>query len=125
MNVLTYETVVQEVLTAIPEVKTYYNKLIEEDVIDSESGAHIVFGYVYVPVLLDAFKTNNTALIKRMFEFLEQMASSSDKECCSVCDFSVLEAINDEIPDNVLYSYMGAETRLDFDYMKKNIGYLK
>lgn len=121
---LRYDVVVNEAKTAIPEFKEKYDSLIKENILDEDDGVHIVFGYAFVPVLLDAIQKKNEALIKRMFDFLELMVKSPDKECGAVCDFSVLEAINGEVPDEVLYSYMGPETRLDFEYMKDVVGYL-
>lgn len=115
---LTYENLVFSANERIPEVKEYYDALVKKDVIDSKSGNHIVFGYVYVPVLTDAIKSDKTELVKNMFSFLEEMASSDDGHIVEVCDQSVLEALNDEFDDKLLFPLMGENTKVGFAALK-------
>ncbi len=116
---LTYENLVFSANERIPEVKEYYDALIKKDVIDSKSGNHIVFGYVYVPVLTDAIKNGKKELVKNMFAFLEEMASSGEHRIEEVCDQSVLEALNDEFDDELLIPLMGENTKVGFAALKQ------
>ena len=115
---LTYDNLISSVNEIIPEVKNKYDELIKTGIIDNEVGNHIVFGYVYVPVLSYAIKTGKKELVKNMFSFLEEMASSEDRRIVEVCDQSVLEALNDEFDDNVLIPLMGENTKVGFAALK-------
>ena len=115
---LTYNNLLDEALRVLPEFRAAYQVLLEKDYLDKDSGNHIVFGYAFVPVLTEAIKSRDRACVERMFAFLEQMAASQDHLVGEVCDFSILEALNDEFDDQVLLTYMGPETRKDFACIK-------
>ena len=86
--------------------------------IDSESGNHIIFSYVFVPVLLNALKQNDNNTVTKMFDFLEEMSESNDLNVIEVCDQAVLEELNDEVDESVLYRYMGNKTKEGFEFIK-------
>lgn len=116
---LTYDNLIQEAQNNLPMFKTKYNQLVEDDVIDTESGKHIVFGYAFTPVLSEAIAKDDEETAKKMFLFLEQMASSEDNLVVEVCDQSVLEVLNDQFDDKVLKRYMGTNTRDGFKAIKQ------
>ena len=116
---LKYDTLVSEALKAIPEFKAEYDKLISADIIDAESGNHIVFGFTFVPVLLSAIQDGNESLRDSMLAIVEQMASSEDRLVVEVCDYSILEALNDHVEDSVLMPLLGEQTRIGFDAIKR------
>lgn len=122
---ITYDNVVEIAKIEIPEFAAECEAEINDGLLFSDSGVHIYFNYAFVPVLIEAANRNDDELLKRLFVFMERMVNSGDKEVASVCDFSILEAVNGEISEDVLYKYMGDETRRDLDYMRKGIGYLQ
>jgi hypothetical protein len=107
---MTYESLLRETIKALPEFKEKYNKSINDGTIDAETGAHIVFGVVFTPLLKKAIMGNKT-LAKKMFRQLEIMAESEDDRVQEVCDQSVLEAICDVFPVSVFWPMAGEETR--------------
>ncbi len=116
---LTYDNLIQEAQYALPMFKAKYNQLIEADEIDTKSGMHIVFGYAFTPILIEAIKNNDKEVAKIMFSFLERMASSKDNLVVEVCDQSVLEVLNDEFDEGVLSEYMGTNTQNGFRTIKQ------
>ena len=115
---LTYDNLVENALIAVPAFAEKYLELINEDYIDKESGNHIVFGYAYTPVLIDAIKNHDSETVVNMFEFLEFISQSEDGRVVEVCDQSVLEALNDEFDDELLIQLMGESTREGFAAIK-------
>jgi len=118
---LTYENLLDEVLQELPEFKDAYNKELSEDSIDKDSDLHIVFSYVFVPLLSEAIKAKSE-LTTKMFNFLEKMASSHDHLVQEVCDFTVLEELCDEFKDSEIYSYFGESTKKGFFAVRQYIG---
>ena len=119
---LSYDNLLSEALKALPEMKEEYDKLISQDEIDKNSGMHIVFDYTLIPIILRSVKDNNKAILKICFQFIEQMASSEDRLVGEVCDFSILERLNDELDDSVLLPLLGEKSKENFydikQYMK-------
>lgn len=107
---MTYKNLLEDSLKALPEFETEYEKNIEADVIDKESGMHIVFGYIFEPMLSKAIKQDRK-LATKMFDFLEQMAGSEDVRVQEVCDQAVLEALYWEHTSTILWPMMKEKTR--------------
>ena len=116
---LTYDNLITEAQIELPNFKTKYNQLIEDNMIDTESGKHIVFGYVFTPLLLEALTNNDEETVTTMFSFLEEMACSKDNRVVEVCDQSVLERLNDEFDENILKKYMGTNTSKGYKALKR------
>ena len=116
---ITYNNLISKALEAVPEFNDEYNRLIKRNIIDAESGNHIVFAYAFTPVLIEAIRTNNKPLQEVMFGFLEEMASSEDRLVVEVCDYSVLEEINDETDLYSIIDLMGPKTREGVDAIKQ------
>ena len=115
---ITYENLVKDAHDKVPAFATKYDELIRDDYIDKSSGNHIVFGYAFAPVLIDAIQSHQDDIVKNMFDYLEEMSNSNDGRVVEVCDQSVLEAINDEIDDDILIGFMGLKTKEGFDAIK-------
>lgn len=107
---MTYENLLSDALDALPELKKEYENNLKDDIIDEDSGMHVVFGFVFEPMLSNAIK-NNKPLAKKMFDYLEKMADSDDVHVQEVCDQSVLEALYGEHPAGVLWPLMQKKTR--------------
>lgn len=116
---LTYDNLIQEAQIELPNFKTKYDQLITDDVLDNQSGKHIVFSYAFTPVLSNAIKNGDEETSKKMFTFLEKMASSEDNRVVEVCDQSVLEVLNDEFGGNVLKRYLGTNTAEGYRALKQ------
>ena len=115
---LTYDNLLQEARNAIPEFDTEYNQLLNQDLFDEQAGNHIVFGYAFTPLLVNAIKNHTEPLEAKMIDFLERMASSSDRYVVEVCDQSVLEVLNDEFEDDQLRKILKKETLVGFEALK-------
>ena len=115
---ITYQNLLDKAKSKLPEFASEYDRLINKDSIDLESGNHIVFSYAFTPVLINAIKRNDNDVIKRMFDFIEEMSASEDVNVIEVCDQSILEELNDEIDDRILFRYMGVKTKEGFDIVK-------
>lgn len=115
---LNYETLLGAALGRFPEFRAEYEKLVSADEIDRDTGVHIVFSYAFVPLMINAVETNDRKLAERLFSFVEEMAKSEDDRVAEVCDFTVLEELNDALSDEQLYSFMGEVTAEDFRLIK-------
>lgn len=116
---LTYDNLLSEAFNKVPQFRAEYKELMREDVLDADSGNHTIFGYAFTPMLINAIKNEDKATVKNMMDFLEDMASSSDNKVVEVCDYSVLEALNDEIEENIISSLIGEDTRIGYLEIKK------
>lgn len=116
---LTYDNLIQEAQMELPNFKTKYDQLITDDVLDNQSGKHVVFSYVFTPILSNAIKGGDEEAAKKMFAFLEKMASSEDNRVVEVCDQSVLEELNDEFSGNTLKRYLRANTADGYKALKQ------
>lgn len=120
---LTYDNLLENA-KKIVEFSKLYNRLVADDEIDKDTGNHIVFSYVFNPLLFNAIKSGNTKLTKELLDFLENMAKSKDNLVQEVCDFTVLEELQSIIPQTTLYPLLGEKTKEGFiatrQYLKPN-----
>jgi len=93
---MTYDALSSELIALIPELREPYEKEVEWwD--GKDPGPHNFFGDVVTPFLLDLLgKCENEELIRRLFVFFAEMASSEDKGVQEVLSFSVLERLGDD-----------------------------
>lgn len=97
-----YENLVNEARHDIPEFEAEYTKMINEGTLYADSGVHIVFSYAFVPLVIDAIKSNDQDLENRLFDFIEKMAESNDKLVSEVVDFTIMEELHDNVPNDTL-----------------------
>ncbi len=93
---MTYLHLIDNLLQTIPEIEqSYINEL---DWWDGEPpGAHIVFGDILNPLLIEKLKMNDDIdLLKRIFDFFELMALSDDEKVKEVLACTVLERLGDD-----------------------------
>lgn len=93
---MNYETLVERALEEIPEFNSFYYSELENNNLFEDSGVHVVFSYVFVPLFTRAIKSNNQELVKRLSEFLEKMEESDDVLVQEVSAFTVIEELADE-----------------------------
>ncbi len=107
---MTSDTLVDNLLDNIPELKSMYNK--EMEWWNEFPGNHIVFGDLIIPFLIDSIDSEiNINIVKRIFRFFERMATSQDKDVKNVLVVTILESLGDskEILKKAK-NYMGTET---------------
>lgn len=108
---MTYENLLTNAISDVPAFAKEYQRLMDADMIDSNTGNHIVFGYAFTPVLIGAINATEKSVVRGMLAFLEKMASSDDVRVVEVCDQSVLEELNDEVDWKDLRGLMGPKTK--------------
>lgn len=107
-----YETIIQEFITSFPELKQLAQDELNKTWHREEQLVHVFFGNILNKYLVEKLSsTKNDGLFKRLFEFLELMAVSDDKQVREVLTDSILEYLGDnkEILDKAR-SLMGSET---------------
>ena len=117
-----YETVLSELLSTVPEIKTIVReKMIAEDV-DEDDGMHIIFSFVIVPLLKEWCK-KDSYIIGKIFDFFENMANSDNNNVLEILDFSVLEAIADieESERKILENFMKPKTLDRYQYIRDHM----
>ena len=107
---MTYENLLNDSLESLPEFEKEYQNNIKNDVIDKDAGMHVVFGFVFTPLLEKAISGDKT-LAEKMFKYLEKMAASEDVRVQEVCDQSVIEVLYDNYPATKLWPLMQEKTR--------------
>lgn len=112
MNKLNETNAIELLLESIPEIKQLYNE--EINWWDGEfPGLHNIFGNVLNPYLTKLLSEDeNTELLKRIFDYIENMATSDDKYVHNVLDVTILEYLDDDknIRETSL-KYMGTNTK--------------
>ena len=103
---MNYNNLIADVCNEFKEVKNLYTIELERDNLDSESGPHTVFSFVFVPLLKNAIKNHDLLAIK-MFRYLEKMENSEDLHVSEVSEFTVLEEIADNFSYEEIVPYMG------------------
>lgn len=77
-----YNSLIEDIFNAIPELREEYSSKAEENLIDEETGVHIVFGMIIVPYLVKLLKMKENyeckEVLRRIFIFFEEMAKSDD-----------------------------------------------
>lgn len=111
MSELNYETVDQELIKSLPEIREPYEEELKSWT-GEEPGQHNIFGNVLNPFLLDLLqKDSNEGLIKRAFDFIEQMATSNDEKVSNVVQVTICEQLGDDkIILEKARKYMGQKT---------------
>ncbi len=109
---MTYNNLYKEFKEIIPEGMEFYQRREKELCIDEMDGTHIFFGMIVVPYILYSVQNEETSVIKRIFQFLENMATCNDVKINEVLDFTVLEQLVDEEKEILeqCKPYMGSYT---------------
>lgn len=90
-----YNNIMAVLFEMIPEVKEEYNKRKQEDLVDEDTGKHMVFGLVIVPYILGEVNSDGEN-IGKIFDFLEEMSLCDDVKVRELLDFTILEQFIDE-----------------------------
>ena len=94
MKVITYETAVPELLRVIPEFKGQYDGLLA--FLEDATGPHLVFAEFARFVMNQLRTRKKEPVLRRSFEFLEDVAKSEEKEAQELVQMSFLENLGKE-----------------------------
>lgn len=112
---ITGKNLIKTAMAELPEFKEEYEKQIAEDIIDDETGLHIVFEYAFDPLVIEAVQSKDTEKCKRFFDFIEKMAESRDDDVMEVTDFSVMERLIGDIGKAELVKHLGKYSMESFE----------
>ena len=118
---INYNNLIYIAAENIDEFKKQYLVELERDNIDKDSGVHTVFSLVFNPILFNAIKHNDEALINKMFKFMEEMEICGDTYVAEVLEFTILEELADEFDESELTKHMLPETKLAYEQISKYI----
>jgi hypothetical protein len=110
MSSLTYDHVEQAMKDAVPEVEEHYPSLINWH---PTPGLHTLLNFVLRPVMSSALDTGkDAALLRRIFDFFEEMARSSDLRVVNLLEVEIFERLVGE-PERLAtaWKFMGEETK--------------
>ena len=103
----------------IPEVAATYEKEVEWQEGD-ETGAHIIFGDVLVPHIIELVEEQESESLKKIFEFIEHLLSLGDEYAEEVVMLSVIESLYYRLENfSAVYLPMKEKTRLCFERLKQ------
>ncbi len=116
-----YEELYKDFAKLFPDDEVVLNDLEISADVDEEDGMHILFGMVVFPFISKLVEDGENEKLKRVFDFLEQMASSKDSRICEVLEFTILENIITSGKDflNICKPYMGSETGKSCEYIER------
>lgn len=97
---LTYQNIIELFLKDFPEFrdKAEEDKVFWQEEEDEKPLIHVFFGDILNPFLVNEalIKTDDTALIKRLFQFMEKMSVSKDVKVQEVLGVTILEGLGDD-----------------------------
>ena len=103
----------------VPEIAATYEKEVEWQEGD-ETGAHIIFGDVLVPHIIELVEKQDRESIKKIFEFIEHVLLLEDEYAEEVVVLSVIESLYYQMEDlSAVYLHMKEKTRLCFERLKQ------
>lgn len=111
---LKYTNVDKELLVALPELKARYKKEANwQHEVGGEPGQYDVFCFVLKPFLRELLdKADDQELLRRVFEFFEEMARSPDLQVSNLLQVGIFRSLVGE-PERlkIAWNYMGEETK--------------
>lgn len=113
MNDLTYSRVSDALISALPEFQERYRRELSWWQGSEPPGQYTVFGFVAKPAVRELLTSNTQPdLLKRVFDFFEEMARSSDIQVPNLLQIEIFEWLIGE-PDMLAtaWQYMGEETK--------------
>jgi hypothetical protein len=110
---LTYDNVGKALFEAVPELQEQYRKRLAWWGGNETPGQYIVSGFVLEPFLRELLDSEpDSILLKRIFDFFEEMARSPDPEVANLLQVGIFERLVGEKETlAVVWKHMGEETR--------------
>lgn len=100
-----YDEVISALLHRFPVLAPSYEKLVSRHrAINESPGAHVVFGDLFCDYLIENAKRgeSDSDELKRVANWIEELAGSRDSEVRHLIEVSVLERLADERVDEIL-----------------------
>lgn len=117
MSTLTYDDLMDRLLVAVPEMRPAYHEHV--DYFEGHLQPHLFFGVDLAPYIVSMLKSDgDRATLKRVFQFLEEMALSPCDRVQNVLATAVCEDISGHSPEVLAKArvYMGeATTRISHE----------
>lgn len=110
---MNYENILDILFKKISRIKNIYDEKVQEDLIDNETGKHMIFGLVIVPfIITEVNKKTDVTIVNGIFDFLEEMSLCEDVKVRELLDFTILEQFVDEGKEQLdeLKKYMRENT---------------
>ena len=122
MAEIKYDSLVQYLIEAVPELRSHYESWYEE--MGEDFGPHVVYGDVLNPYLLTLLKSEgHEHELQRIFSFLERLASSDNARIREVVEVTVCERLGDHTELLAkARKYMGAATLRISHEIEKYLG---
>jgi len=113
MNDLTFDKVNDALLSVLPEFQERYKRELSWWQGPEAPGQHTVFGFVAKPAVRELLASNDEpALLRRIFDFFEEMARSSDIQVPNLLQIEIFEwLVGDPERLATAWKYMGEETK--------------
>ena len=106
---ITYENMSTRLIEAFPQLRSDYSEWVEPD------GPHVVYGVVLNPYLESLLKEETgeiDSLLRRIFEFVETLASHADVMVRQVVAVTILESLWGDYLWERAHTFMGPRTRV-------------
>jgi len=99
----------KKLILSFPELeKTYCEQTKWQE--GDDTGSHVVYGDILVPVMLTLIKKGCYPLLKKYFDFLENLLIEGDEYATDVVATTVIESIYfDEADESKIKPMLGAE----------------
>jgi hypothetical protein len=113
VNALTFDKINDALLSALPEFQERYKRELGWWQGPEAPGQYTVFGFVASPVVRELLASNDEpALLKRIFDFFENMARSADVQVPNLLQIEIFEwLVGDPERLAVAWKYMGEQTK--------------
>jgi hypothetical protein len=113
MNDLTYENVSDALLSVVPELQDRYKRELSWWQGPEPPGQYMVFGFVAKPAVRELLSSNTEpALLRRIFDFFEEMARSSDIQVPNLLQIEIFEwLVGDPAGLATAWKFMGPKTK--------------
>jgi hypothetical protein len=104
-----------KLIAVFPDLETDYRKQTEWQEGD-ETGSHVVYGDVLVPIMIMLIKSGNYQRAKKYFDFLEELLDLGDEYAEDVIATSVIESVFfDDIDKAAVKELLGEKALVIWD----------
>ncbi len=106
--------IVELFLLKNPSLKQMFDMFCKKRLIDFSDGIYVIWGLGVMSCVLELLQDpiHNKALLQRIFDFFEEMATSEEEEVRELLMYSTLETLDDDKEVlKIALSFMGNETK--------------
>ena len=106
--------IVELFLLKNPSLKQMFDTMKKKYYVADDAGTYVVWGLGVMSCVLELLQDpiHNKALLQRIFDFFEEMATSEEEEVRELLMYSTLETLDDDKEVlKIALSFMGNETK--------------